>query len=298
MNRLFFTILFVLIFSFVGFTQFNHRYLIGSAGMNEVRLISATGNVEWSYPCNGKTNDVWQLSNGNVIFADQTYAKEVTLDKETVWEYKAPKGTEIHSISPIGKKYLMALNGTPSKIIELNKKGKVLKTIEYNTGIDKAHGQARNIRKTPWGTYLVGTMKTSKILEVNKKGEIIREIPIEGQAFVVIPLPNKNILIACGEGHCVVEINPQNEVVWEVKDEDLPEIPLRFVAGLQRLPNGNTVICNWGGHGHRGEQAQIIEISPDKKVVDTVFNYDLVNEPSSIHILDTGAKPEKGELLK
>jgi hypothetical protein len=288
----------LLLLTQTGFAQFNHRYLVGSTGMKEIKIIDKNGKVEWSYPCQGKTNDVWQLSSGNVIFSDQNYAKEVTITKETVWEYKAPKGTEIHSISPIGNKYLMALNGTPSKIIELNKKGKVLKTIEYDTGIENAHAQARNIRKTPWGTYLCGTMKTSKILEINKKGEIIREISIPGQAFVGIPLPNKNILIACGEGHCIIEVNQKNEVVWKVQDEDIPTIPLRFVAGLQRLPNGNTVICNWGGHGHRGEQAQIIEITPTKKVVGKVFNYELVNEPSTIHVLDIASKAGKDKLLK
>ncbi len=280
-----------------GFAQFNHRYIVSGSGMKEVRIISEKGEVEWSYPCNGKCNDVWQLSNGNVIFSDQDYAKEVTLEKETVWEYQAPKGTEIHSVSPIGKKFLIAINGTPSKIIELNKKGVAVKTIEFQTGVKGAHGQFRQVRKTPWGTYLAGIMNTSKMLEVDKKGNIIREIPIKGQAFVGIPLPNKNILIACGEGHGIVEVNQQNEIVWELKDEDI-EVPLRFVAGLHRLPNGNTVICNWGGHGHKGEQAEILEVTKDKKLVAQVFNYELVNEPSAIQILDVKGKPAKGDLLK
>ena len=277
----------VLIFlSISSFAQFNHKYLVGGTGLKEVRIINKLGEIEWSYPCSGKTNDLWQLPNGNIIFSDQSYAKEVTLEKETVWEYKAPEGTEIHSISPIGNKYLMALNGTPFKIIELNKKGKAVKTIEYDTGIKNPHAQAREIRKTAWGTYLVGTMKNQAILEINKKGEVVREIPVKGQAYVGIPLPNKNILIACGDGHTIVEVNEQNEVVWEVKENDIEGVPLRFAAGMQRLPNGNTVITNWGGHGHRGEQAQIVEITKDKKVVGRVFDYELVNEPSAIHILD------------
>lgn len=271
---------------------------MAGSGKKEIQIIDKAGNVEWTYPCNGKTNDVWQLSNGNVIFADQSYAKEVTLEKETVWEFKAPKGCEIHSISPIGNKYLMAVNGSPLRIMELNKKGEVVKSIEYDTGIDNPHAQAREIRKTPWGTYLVGTMKNQSILEINKKGKVIREIPVKGQAYVGIPLPNKNILIACGDGHTIVEVNPANEVVWEVKENDMDGVPLRFAAGLQRLPNGNTVICNWGGHGHRGEQAQLVEITKDKKVIGKVFNYDMLNEPSAIQILDLPGKPEKGELLK
>lgn len=298
MNRIIYSVIFLLFISQAGFCQFDHKYIVSGSGMKEVKIISNTGTVEWTYPTSGKCNDVWQLSNGNVIFSDHHYAKEVTLNKETVWEFKAPENTEIHTVSPIGNKFLIALNGTPSRIIELNKRGKIQKTIEFNTGIERAHGQFRQVRKTPWGTYLVGTMKTSKILELNKKGNIIREILIKGQAFVGVPLPNKNILIACGEGQCIVEVNQQNEIVWELKDEDIPQVPFRFIAGMQRLPNGNTVICNWGGHGHKGEQAQILEVSKDKKLIATVFNHELLKEPSAIQILDVKGKPEKGMLMK
>ncbi len=298
MKRLIYSIFFLLSISQSGYCQFNHKYIVSGSGMKEVKIISKTGVVEWTYPTKGKCNDVWQLSNGNVIFSDQSYAKEVTLNKETVWEFSAPKGTEIHTVSPIGNKFLIALNGTPSQIIELSKKGKILKTISFDTGIEQSHGQFRQVRKTPWGTYLAGTMRTSKMLEINKKGDVIREIPIKGQAFVGIPLPNKNILIACGEGHCIVEINQQNEIVWELKDSDIPQVPLRFIAGLHRLPNGNTIICNWGGHGHKGEQAQILEVTKDKKLISQVFDQNSLKEPSAIQILDMKRKPVKGLLRK
>ena len=59
----------------------------------------------------------------------------------------------------------------------------------------------------------------------------------------------------------------------EVKENDLPGNPLRFVAGLQRLPNGNTLICNWGGHGFIGQQPQICEITRDKQVVGEIYDF-------------------------
>ena len=33
----------------------------------------------------------------------------------------------------------------------------------------------------------------------------------------------------------------------------LPGISLKFMTGLQRLPNGNTVMTNWLGHGNFGK---------------------------------------------
>ena len=67
---------------------------------------------------------------------------------------------------------------------------------------------------------------------------------------------------------------------------------------MHRLPNGNTVVCNWGGHGHRGKQAQIFEITKEKELVAQVYDNDLFTMPSTIQILGINGNPEKGELLK
>ncbi len=92
------------------------------------------------------------------------------------------------------------------------------------------------------------------------------------------------------DGHRVIEVDPQDRVVWEVKQDDIPGNALGFVAGLQRLPNGNTVICNWSGHGGAKDQPQVFEITRDKKVVWEVRDPRL-NLISSINILDAGGEP-------
>jgi hypothetical protein len=75
-------------------------------------------------------------------------------------------------------------------------------------------------------------------------------------------------------------------------------IPIRDAAGFQRLPNGNTVLCNWGGHGHVGKQAQIIEITPDKKVVWQVFDNEKFLTPLHIQLLDVQGDPARGQLCR
>jgi len=47
---------------------------------------------------------------------------------------------------------------------------------------------------------------------------------------------------------------------------DVQGVSFGFVAGVVRRANGNTVLCNWGGHGDASGPA-VIEITPDKKVV-------------------------------
>jgi len=87
------------------------------------------GKVIWTYQT-GKGyeyDDVWMLSNGNILFTRMQYVAEVTPEKQVVWHYDAPAGTEIHTCQPIGlDKVLFVLNGTPPKLTVVNiKTGKV-----------------------------------------------------------------------------------------------------------------------------------------------------------------------------
>ena len=70
------------------------------------------------------------------------------------------------------------------------------------------------------------------------------------------------------------------------------------MAGLQRLPNGNTLVCNWGGHGHIGEQPQICEITRDKQVVGEIYDFQQFSTISGIFLLDVEGDPSRFELLR
>jgi hypothetical protein len=95
----------------------------------------------------------------------------------------------------------------------------------------------------------------------------------------------------------VFEVNPQGETVWEVTTADLPPgIGLKFMTGFQRLPNGNTVMTNWVGHGQFGKAPHILEVTPDKKVVWTFNDHKTFKTISSIQLLDVPGDAVKGEL--
>ena len=78
-------------------------------------------------------------------------------------------------------------------------------------------------------------------------------------------LPNGNTLIACADGpggSRVFEVDPGGKTVWQVQGNELPGVSLKFMAGLQRLPNGNTVMANWLGHNQIGTAPDLIEVTP------------------------------------
>ncbi len=168
-----------------------------------------------------------------------------------VWNYDAPSGSEVHSCQPLSNGSFLigeAHDGGVGYLRELDAAGKVQKTVTLTVdGSIGAHGQFREVRKTPQGTYLVTYLQLNKAREVDDTGQVLHEFPCG--SFVAIRLSDGNTLIACRDDHRVIEVDPQGSVVWEVTQNEIPGNQLGFAAGLQRLANGNTIICNWPGHG-------------------------------------------------
>jgi len=280
-----------------------HRLLVAGSGTKFVAIVDEEGKVEWQYPVTGPANDAWLLPNGNVLFSDRNSATEVTREKQIAWQYKAadePKGQEIHAVQPLpdGNR-LVAQNGHPARIMEIAPDGKVVKEIRIETSIKNPHAHFRQVRKTLDGTYIGGLVGEPEVKEYDGDGKVIRTFAVPRHGFGAVRLPDGNTLIPCGDGHALIEFDKDGNEVWRLDEDDIPGNPLRFVAGVQRLPNGNTVIANWLGHGgHTGKQAQLLEVTRDKKLVWQLWDPRTFGNLSSVHVLDADGDPCKGEVLR
>jgi hypothetical protein len=75
--------------------------------------------------------------------------------------------------------------------------------------------------------------------------------------------------------------------VWQVQGDELSGVSLRFMAGLQRLANGDTLMANWLGHPNQsGQTADLIEVTPDKRVLWKFSGGGRIKTISSALILD------------
>ncbi len=265
-------------------------------GGNKVCLVDAQGKITWQHPA-ARPQDVWVLPNGNILFSHLKGATEVTREKEVVWKYETAEGNEVHAAQPLPDGHVMVAESGPMQLVEVDRDGKVVKTVKLKTDQKRTHHQMRCARKTAAGNYLVGQYGDGVMREYGPTGKIVREIPHK-MAFSGIRLPGGNTLIAAGDTHRLLEVDTDGKVVWEVNEDDLPGNPLRFVAGLQRLPNGNTLICNWGGHGYVGQQPQIVEITPDKKVVGEIYDFDQFGTLSGVFLLDLDQDATNFEVLR
>jgi hypothetical protein len=66
------------------------------------------------------------------------------------------------------------------------------------------------------------------------------------------------------------------------------QAPVLLCASAQRLPNGDALMANWLGHGNQfGSTPDLIEVTPDKRVVWTFSGGHEIKTISSALILDT-----------
>ena len=108
------------------------------------------------------------------------------------------------------------------------------------------------------------------------------------KCFAALRVPNGNTLIATGNGHSVIEVTPNKEVVWRLEQDELPGIRLAWVTTLEVLQNGNYVI----GNCHAGPgQPLLVEVVPaTKEVVWTFDRFDTFgNSVPNSQLLDVDA---------
>jgi hypothetical protein len=188
------------------------------------------------------------------------------------------------------------------RLLEVDPQSRVLKELRLlPAGKDGGHGYTRNARRLANGNYLVTHYNDEVVREYDPQGRMVREIPAPGGPHSVVRLPDGNTLIACGDkgpqGANVLEVDAAGKIVWQIKRDELPGIRFAFLTGLQRLPNGNTVLTNWLGHGQFGKGPHIIEVTRDKQVVWTFADHKTMRTISSIQLLDVPGDATRGEIL-
>jgi hypothetical protein len=270
-------------------------------------FIVRDGKVVWHYSIplhNGaggiqEFDDATLLPNGNIIYSCMSGVGEISPEKDIVWQYQAPAGTEMHSIQYLGKDRVLAMrNGNPAQAMIFNTvSNKLEKTIPIPTTVTGTHGQFRHIRMTPAGTILVGHMSEGKVVEYDLDGKVVWSAKVD-HAWQAIRLKNGNTLVTGDAAKFVREIAPDGSTAWELTQADV-SFKLGNIQCANRLANGNTVICNWiagdNDTSHWPGTVQVFEVNPAKKVVWALssWNNPDLGPATSIQLLDEPGAPEE-----
>ncbi len=273
-----------------------YNFVCADYSKGEVCVVTSKGEIKRVIKTRNP-NDVWALPNGEILFAWRMGVSIHDKNGKLVFEWKSSeKRDEIHTCQPLADGNILIAQNGPSRLIEVNRKGKILKEIPVKTRSNDLHMRFRMCRKLENGNYLCMVSCDNEIREINSEGKTVRVIKeVDGvrmaKAHAVMRLPNGNTLFSTGAGAMAVEVDKNDKVVWKLERKDVPEIKMGFMTGLNRLSNGNTVLSFYQGSHH------LIEVTPEKKLV---WKWRLPSQRTvvSVQILDQKGDASKGQIFK
>lgn len=296
-------------------TDYSKRLVIAGeagGGVDHVAIVDGDSTLLWEYPTSA-IHDLHLLENGNLLFQTSwTKVVEMTLRKEIVWSYDAArmngnegKRVEVHAFQRLPDGSTMIAESGPARILEVDKMGRIQHEVRLKVNHPDAHSDTRLVRKLTNGHYLVAHESDGFVREYDADGKVVwefdvpmfgkKELPGHGpeafgnKTFAALQRANGNYLISTGNGHSVIEVSPEKEIVWKLEQHELEGVTLGWVTTLQELPNGNLVIGNC--HATKNNP-QILEITRDKQLVWKFHDWKSFgnNMPNSLVVDDAAAE--------
>ncbi len=274
----------------------SHKFL-AAGGATYIR--DGEGKITWQYPHASRDGSV--LPGGHVLLAlnkDANYpggaVVKVTPEGATTLIFKGTQ-SEVNTAQRLENgNTLLTEAGDKPRLLEVSKEGKIVVEVPIKAQTKDHHLQTRMSRKLANGHYLVPQLLDRVVREYSPSGEVVWEVKTPNMPFTAIRLDNGNTLIGCTLGDLVIEVDPQGKTVWQVSNDNLPGRPINDACGVQRLPNGNTVITS---HHAQGNDVKLTEVTPEKKVV---WTHRDPKTPGIHHfqILETNGKPIEGRPLR
>ena len=283
-----------------------HSFL-GCGKANKAVIVGEDGKVAWKFDL--PASDGWVLPNGNILLA--LYGSKgfpnggaVEVERESqkiVWQYKG-QGKETSTVQKLENgNYLVCELGPEPRAVEVDPEGTVVRTTPLACQKKNVHMQTRMLRQLPNGNYLAPHLFDFAVMEYEpESGKVLKTFKTDDRGrekkdwpFTAIRLENGNTLIGCTNGNRVIEVDGEGAIIWKVDNEDLGQPLIKDACGVQRLPNGNTVISSYYA---KGDAVKLTEVTPDKKVVWT-----FADMPAGFHhfqILTTNGKAIEGTPMK
>ncbi len=278
------------------------RHAVIASDKGKIVRYDRQGRVVWEFSGIRQVHTLQQLDNDHILCQqDWQTIVEITPDSEIVWSYDATSNgnegrrLEVHAFQRLPNGNTMIVENGIGRIIEINQAGKIVHQVKYQVQPLNAHSDVRMAHQLNNGHYLLAHEKEGRVTEYNHDGDIVWDyhVPLFGrerksghgpnafgnQVYNALRLKNDNTLIATGNGHSVLEVSPEQDIVWKIEQNDLPGITLAWVTTLEVLPNGNVLI----GNCHAGpDNPQMIEVTREKDVVWTFQDFETLGNAVAV----------------
>lgn len=278
------------------------RYSVIASDNGRIVRFDRHGKVVWQYDGIRQVHTLQQLDDGNILCQqDWQTIVEITPDADVIWSYDATgngnagRRLEVHAFQRLSNGHTMIVENGIGRIIEVDAEGSIRHELKYQVDASSAHSDVRMAHRLENGHFLLAHEKEGRVTEYDADGDIIWDFPVPlfgrerrrghgpeafgNQVYNALRLKNGNTLIATGNGHSVLEVTPNKEIVWQLHQHDIPGITLAWVTSLEVMPNGNILI----GNCHAGpENPQFIEVTRDKQVVWTFRDFDVLGNSVAV----------------
>jgi hypothetical protein len=267
-----------------------HEFITIDEGLeNFLHVNERAPSENWIVPIGRPLARDMQLAGGNKILIGHHHGY-TEFDLETGWivkELAAFEGVTAVRRQPDGSTIIAGVDIAGMKgvaVLELDARDK-----EIHRAIFPGD-YLRLIRQTEQGTYLMSC--NDRIREGSRDGKYVREFPVEGfyHAWKALRLPNGNLIVSAGYGAFLVELDADGKIIRKFGGrESVPaEVNPFFYAMFQLLPNGNTVLANWQGHGESlgAKGIQLLELDPCGEVVWQWSEAKLISSLQGVMVLD------------
>jgi len=279
-------------------TAFSDRtVMISSHSPDQIAILDANGQTLWAIGTEEGVvhpQDAAVTGDGNVFFSIINGAKMVRLsDKRLLWCYTTPGEAQNPVAQPLENGLFLVGNEGPCKLLEIDSQCNIKQEIQVNDCPFKGtHGQFRFCRKTPEGTYLFPMINAQVLREYDKNGKKLRDFPTTGMSVSAIRLPNGDTLT--GDNATLKQFDVNNQIIWQFDCVTDGHQKPGLITAIQRLKNGNTV---FGYYQDDPEQADIMEVSPDKKIVWSL-TLEQISLVAAVQILDKNLNPSPETLAR
>ncbi len=260
-----------------------HRVLCIDSGNKNIYEFNELGEAVNVAPTYGAGFEIWKSEDKYLyphLGPEYNGVCLCDINGNKLLEYKCI--SEIFTCQLLEDNFVLVGELTEKRIVILNPSFEIEKIIPIKSEIS-GHEVMRMARKQNDESYLVVHPGDRVIRQYDDKGEVIREIPTHKNTFAAHVLPNSNVVYTSQTS--IVEVDSFNKVVWEADAKDLSEISPQWLTGLEVLPNGNFMVCNWLGHGCEGMGAPLFEINYKKEILWQLSAPDFTKNIANIKLL-------------
>jgi hypothetical protein len=236
-------------------------YVLGDPLEKKIFTFAESGELLQEYAIDS-WGDLQRLENGNLLYVDGKFVKERGSEGKLIEKY-AHKGV-LSSCHRMENGQTALLDVAGNSLVFLDANFRKINTLPLVANEKTAVSGL--VRKTGKGSFLVALGDDSLVKEYDIDGEVIRVIDTRVAVTALTTNFAGDVIVGSSEGIRIVA--PDNQLIWSLTSEEVPEVNLQHINSLEVRDNGNLVVAN--SLDQSGQGIALFEITPKKKIVRTI----------------------------